>query len=134
MKKSVWSIVTLSFLGTLFAGYLTYDKIFSGQCTLAEGCSYFVGLPTCLFGLLFYLAIFIVSIIALFRKTHYKKTISIISFLAVIFSGYFSIYELFFAKPNILTGAVFTLGLPSCVYGFVVLLIIFIVALKTNKK
>ena len=129
-KHKVFSIFWLALAGVLFAGYLTYHKVFSGTCALTEGCSYFMGLPTCLFGFLLFLSIFIISIIALFLKTHYKRTIGIISFMGILFSGYFSIYELFFAQLNMFNGAVYSLGLPSCFYGFLMFVVVFVISLK----
>jgi len=133
MRKKVLSIFWLALAGVLFAGYLTYVKLFSGTCALTEGCSYFMGLPTCMFGFLLFSAIFIISILALFRKTHYRKTMGIISFCGILFSGYFSMYEIFFSPLNLFNGARYTLGLPSCAYGSLMFIIVFFVAMKRPK-
>jgi hypothetical protein len=132
-KRKVFSIFWLALAGVLFAGYLTYEKMFSGTCTLSEGCSYFMGLPTCLFGFILYLSIFIISIIALYSERHFRRTMGVISFCGILFSGYFSMYEIFFAPLNMFNGAVYSLGLPSCFYGFVMFIIVFVVAMQRPK-
>jgi hypothetical protein len=133
MNKKILSIFWLALAGVLFAGYLSYVKLFSGTCALSEGCSYFMGLPTCIFGFILYLSIFILSTIALFRKVHFRRTIGIISFGGILFSGYFSMYEIFFAPLNMFNGASYTLGLPSCTYGFLMFIIVFFIAMKKPK-
>ncbi|MEI7718809.1 MAG: hypothetical protein WCI72_02990 [archaeon] len=133
MRKKVLSLFWLALAGVLFSGYLTYTKLFSGTCALNEGCSYFMGLPTCLFGFLLFSAIFIITIVALFAKTHYRRTIGTISFCGILFSGFFSIYEIFFAPLNMFNGATYTLGLPSCAYGFLMFIIVFFIAMKKVK-
>jgi hypothetical protein len=132
-SKKVWSIFWLALAGVLFAGYLTYEKMFSGTCALSEGCSYFMGLPTCMFGFGLFSAIFIISIIALYSKKHFRRTIGIVSFCGILFSGYFSMYEIFFAPLNMFNGAAYTLGLPSCFYGFLMFIVVFAVAMKRPK-
>ncbi len=134
MRKKVLSIFWLALAGVLFAGYLTYVKLFSGTCALTEGCSYFMGLPTCMFGFGLFSVIFIISIIALFSKRHFRRTIGIISFCGILFSGYFSMYEIFFSSLNMFNGARYTLGLPSCFYGFLMFIIVFVVAMKRPKE
>jgi uncharacterized membrane protein len=133
-KNKIITIILLALAGVLFAGYLTYTKLYSGTCALNEGCSYFMGLPTCLFGLIFYLSIFIISMIALYKKRHFRKTIGIISFGGILFSGYFSMYEIFFAPLNMFNGASYTLGFPSCFYGFLMFIIVFVVAMKKSRN
>lgn len=132
-KHKVYSIFWLALAGVLFAGYLSYEKFFSGTCALSEGCSYFMGLPTCVFGFVLYLSIFILSIIALTRKVHFRRTIGIVSFVGILFSGYFSVWEIFFAPLNMFNGASYTLGLPSCFYGFLMFIIVFFIAMKRPK-
>lgn len=134
MHKKVLSIFWLALAGVLFSGYLTYTKLFSGTCALNEGCSYFMGLPTCLFGFVLYVSIFIISIFALSSKKHFRRTIGIISFCGILFSGYFSLYEIFFAPLNMFNGASYTLGFPSCFYGFLMFIVVFFIAMKKPKE
>ena len=69
------------------------------------------------------------------RKQTALKTILIISIAGMLFSGYLSYSELF-AGTCPLGGCQYVLGAPSCVYGFVmylVILIVVILGLKANK-
>jgi len=72
------SILVLSFLGILDAGYLTV-KHYTGAyipCTILEGCnavaqseySSVMGIPVAFFGLLFYVAVFILTMALLDSK------------------------------------------------------------------
>jgi len=60
MKGTAWTMWT-SFLGILFAGYFTLREL---PLLFSEGSSaYFFGLPTCALGLIFYILIFIMSLV-----------------------------------------------------------------------
>ncbi len=120
------AITFLALIGTLFAGYLSYKKFFSGTCTLTEGCSYFLGLPTCFYGFFIFLIIFLMAFASMVTRGHFGKAIRLLTVIGVLFSGYFAIYELFFAPSNILNGAVFSLFLPSCAYGLILFLVMWI--------
>lgn len=68
------------------------------------------------------------------KKHQALKAISVISFGGVLFSGFLSYRELFmgncdlgFVRCGVNTGPIF--GLPSCVYGFAMYLIVFVVSL-----
>lgn len=56
------------------------------------------------------------------------KIILSIGLVGVLFSGYLSYSELV-ASKCILGGCSYVLGLPACVYGFVMYTIVFVVAL-----
>jgi len=124
MKRINW-LLLLSLAGVLFAGYLSYRKFFTSTCALTEGCASFLGLPTCSFGFVLFLLIFIFSCVSLYKGNLLRKTIMWTSVAGMLFSGYFSVYELFFTSLNILNGATYTLLLPSCVYGLVMFVIVF---------
>ena len=126
-------ILILSLLGTLFAGYLTFTKIFTGKCALNEPCPYVLGYPACLYGFILFLSMFIISILTI-KKYNISliKAIVFISLFGIIFSGVLSIKELFFTKC---IDCNYSLLLPSCVYGLIFYIIIFIISLKLlNKK
>jgi len=62
-RRAAWGNAVVSFVGILFAGYLTTPEI--GR--LISGTTYSLGLPTCAYGLIFYTIIFVVSVWFLFR-------------------------------------------------------------------
>jgi len=70
MKKqlSLQIIVYISILGLLFSGYLSYSELFKGTCPVGGGCSFLIGLPTCVYGFIMYLVIFIISLLGLKSK------------------------------------------------------------------
>lgn len=58
IKTAILADIVVSFLGILFAGYFVVIELLQSQITGALGFS------TCIYGLVFYIAIFIVAIIA----------------------------------------------------------------------
>ena len=124
------SVVWLAGAGTLFAGYLSGIKLFSGQCAFNESCPYFLGYPACYFGLGLFLAMFGLSFYAVAKK---KFEISIVekimavSVLGILFAGYFVVGEIIQAINNGFT--LYGLGFPTCVYGLVFYAIIFYLSL-----
>jgi len=59
-KLALTALLTVSFMGILFAGYFTLGEI---PLLLEQGfSSYVFGLPTCALGLIFYLLIFAFSL------------------------------------------------------------------------
>ncbi|MBL7059104.1 hypothetical protein ISS08_01505 [Candidatus Pacearchaeota archaeon] len=69
MKKQIAlkTIFGISVVGVLFSGTLSYQEIFSGTCSLG-GCSMLGSLPTCVYGLIMYLAVLIISYLGLKSK------------------------------------------------------------------
>lgn len=132
MDKKILNIVWLSLAGVLFAGYLTFKKLFSGVCALNEGCSYFLGNPTCVYGLGIYFALLIFSTLSFFEIIKSIKPIVALSGVGILFAGYFSIYEIFFSPLNIFNGAKYALFLPSCSYGLVMYIVIFVLSLRKS--
>ena len=57
-------IFGISTAGVLFSGYLSYTELFLNICILGE-CSFVLGLPACVYGLIMYLIIFIISLLSL---------------------------------------------------------------------
>ncbi len=131
MKRNILSILTFAILGSLFAGYLSFQKLTTKTCVLTEGCGYLFGIPSCVYGFVLFFLILIFALVTMFsEETNMKKTIKIISLIGILYSFGFSIYDLFLAPINILNGAKFTLFLPSCIYGLIFYLIIFIFSNK----
>lgn len=130
MAKINLSVVYLSLIGTLFAGFLAFKKLISKTCALREGCLYLFGIPTCVYGFVMFLSILILSSLIYFKKKKLNNYILGVSGFGILFSGSYSIYEIFFAPLNLLNGTSYSLGLPSCVYGLFMFIAIFIISLK----
>lgn len=131
MAKDKISVVlfVLSIGGLLFSGYLSGVKFFTSTCAFGEGCPYFLGYPACYFGFAMFLAITIFSYMFLFSKMNIQKALtglSAVSFLGILFAGYFTLQEtpILFEQG---LGA-YVLGLPTCALGLVFYLVIFILS------
>ncbi len=61
-------VLGISIVGMLFSGYLSYGELVEKVCPLGGGCSPLFGLPTCLYGFVMYLAVFITTVIGLRAK------------------------------------------------------------------
>lgn len=61
-------ILIISIAGILFSGYLSYSELFAGVCAVGGGCSSIRGIPVCVYGLVMYLIIFVVTIFGLRSK------------------------------------------------------------------
>jgi len=130
-RSYVISLFSLATAGLLFSGYLSAVKLFSGTCAFNESCPYFLGFPACWYGFTMYAAMFIVTGIALIRKTNIRKVILtdiLVSFLGILFAGRFVVIE--FLQSRV-TG---TLGLSTCVYGLIFYIAIFIVSCVAYKR
>ena len=63
-KLSLKIVCGLSVAGMLFSGYLSYTELVRGSCAL-DGCSNLGGIPTCVYGFVMYLAVFVISMLGL---------------------------------------------------------------------
>lgn len=130
-KRGLWINFIFSLIGVLFAGYLSYGKLISGTCPISEGCAILFGLPVCIYGLVMFAALFVLSGLMLFKKTSEKGVkrltngLLIVSVLGILFSLYYTIIELFFIEC---LGGIckYSLLLPSCTYGLVMYLVILV--------
>jgi len=129
MKKTIF---ILGLAGVLFAGYLSSIKLFAKTCAFGEPCQLFLGYPACYFGFVMFLLIAVCSYRLNWGKVEEKtafKRISFVSFLGILFAGYFTLREL----PRLLEkgfGAYF-FGLPTCSLGLIFFALIFALALKS---
>lgn len=128
------TLFLLSLAGATFSGYLSGVKLFSKTCAFGETCPIFWGYPACYYGFALFFVLLILSA-ALVWGDNYKhrkvNAISAVALVGVLFSGYFSYLEL----PNLLSGAVsYTLGVSTCLLGFIFFTIIFIVSLFARKR
>lgn len=129
-KYFKWALL-LSLGGVLFAGYLSGLKLISGTCAFNEPCPYFLGYPACYFGFGFFLTMAIASLFGYFRKPTLSliKIIFFVSLIGIIFAGYFvsqEVISVIASKRFVLYG----LGLPTCVYGLIFYIIIFVLTAR----
>lgn len=135
MKISTYNKATffIGLGGVLFSGYLSAVKFFTSTCALNEPCPYFLGYPACWYGFAMFLAIFITAILGLLKRVEPKQVVKahlIISSAGILFATYFTIPEI----DRLMSGTSnYALGLPTCAYGLVFYIIIFILAFGQRK-
>lgn len=57
-------ILLISIAGMLFSGYLSYTELSPGFCQTGE-CASLLSLPSCVYGFVMYLIVFIIAILGL---------------------------------------------------------------------
>lgn len=122
-------IFFLSLAGLLFSGYLSAVKLFTSTCAFNETCPYFLGYPTCFYGFIMFLMIFIASLLGMSKRARQEKVIiihAIISIIGIAFAGYFVVHDI--GPGN------YALGAPTCVYGFIFYIVIFLFSAKQFLK
>lgn len=64
-QNSLLVIIVISIIGVLFSGFLSYRELFLGNCNLGfVSCGATVGsVPACVYGLLMYSLVLIVSVL-----------------------------------------------------------------------
>lgn len=128
-------IVYLALAGTLFAGYLSFKKLITNVCAFNEGCPYFLGYPACWFGFGLFLIILAMSLVGLFKKNKgetMRRFVILFSLLGILFAGRFVIQEIIQYFNN--SSASYALILPTCAYGLIFYMIIFVISLRANKQ
>ena len=135
IKKEVILFV-LSLAGVLFSGYLSGVKFFQETCAFGESCPYVFGISACYYGFVMFVVLFGSSICILkkFKKELFLDVMFYVSIVGMLFAGYLTIQELFF--PLCIGPCKYALVLPTCAYGFVVYLAVFIstILTKFSKK
>lgn len=114
-----WSL-GLTAAGSLFSGYLSGVRLFTGSCAFNESCPFFLGYPACWYGFAMFASMLGVSVAALLGQVQPEpaaKAIGGISFVGSIFAGHFVLAEFvtWLASRN----QSYQLALPTCVYGLV---------------
>lgn len=135
-KNFLGYILIISIVGVLFAGYLTYRTFFSGTCPLRESCPYYFNLPACVYGLIIYSIILLLTLIVFINKKLQRKLITgifYVSIFGILFSAFSSVYEIFYLKCAI-PPCKYSLLLPTCVYGLVMYTAIFLLSKSLKKK
>lgn len=133
-NNSKYAIYSLTLAGTLFSGFLSGVKLFTDNCALGETCPLFLGYPACYFGFILFFILFILSNFLVFRKTkssETSKTILIVSFIGILFSGYYVVQEFIWFSINGFKWS--QLGLPTCAYGLIFYMLVFVFVLRYRK-
>jgi hypothetical protein len=118
--------------GTLFAGYLTAYKAITGTCALGEGCPIVFGLPACIYGFVLFLTITALAAKALLtgEKSWMGKAILGVAGFGICFAGFLSATEI---AGWLASGRSYALALPSCVYGLIFYIAVFIFAIRLQR-
>lgn len=66
-KTALLMILTISVVGMLFSGYLSYSELFKKVCAF-DSCPIVNKIPSCIYGFFFYGLTFIISLIGLSSK------------------------------------------------------------------
>jgi len=130
------TIFIFSLIGFLFSGYMTFSDVILGYCPMKEGCPLIFGYPACIYGFVIFTALLITSIMLLKKdekkSKKIKQLIFWISLAGVLFALYSSILEIFFTKC--IGKCEYTLILPTCIYGFIMYLVVFAKSAFELKK
>jgi len=126
MNKINYIILIFSIGGLLFAGYLSSYKFFNKVCALGETCPNFLGQPACYFGFIMYFALTAISAALVTKLIKEKLALNLIlavSFLGILFAGYFTLFEL----PVLFRDGIgaYALVLPTCALGLIFYVAIF---------
>ena len=126
-------ILYLSIAGVLFAGYLTISKMLAGVCAFGESCPFLWAHPVCIYGLIIFFTIMLSTITLLLHPADKlaRNSLLYMSILGVLFSGFYSYQEIF--NPICGNFCHYQLGLPTCIYGFVVFLAVLFFVIKGRK-
>lgn len=118
----------MTLAGVLFSGYLSGQKFFTRVCAFNEPCPYFLGHPACYYGFGIFVLLFL---LAAFKPA--KVYLALLSFVGIIFAGGLVAGEIINRLQS--TAPVsYSLGLPTCAYGLVFYLIIFILSVIPTKQ
>ncbi len=129
------TIAYLALVGTLFAGYLSFMKLLTSTCAFNESCPNFLGYSACWYGFAMFLTMLILSVIGLYKKNKretLRRSIIAVSFLGILFAGWLVIPEIKLLFSN--DAPSYAMILPSCAYGLIFYIIIFILSLRARKQ
>jgi uncharacterized membrane protein len=133
-KNNLLTALFLSIAGVLFAGYLTVTKLITGTCSFGESCPFLWNHPVCIYGLIIFFTVMISIISLLITPSDRlaRRYLLYSSILGVLFSAYYSYQEVF--NPICGNACIYKLGLPTCIYGFIVFVAVFICVMLYRKK
>ena len=127
------TILILTIAGVLFSGYLSSVKFFEEVCAFNESCPYVLGIPACYYGFVMFTALFVVALLLVLKKykeSLLRKYLLGISAAGMLFAGLLSVQEFLACLSK---ECIYGLGLPTCAYGFVVYLAVFILSWRLSK-
>ena len=119
----------LTLMGVLFSGYIVFSRLLTRKCAFGETCPLFLGKPACWYGFAMFSVMFITALLALTRVVNAvkaKRIILGISLIGIVFASQYA-----FPEFNLLfSGSAphYQLGLPTCIWGFIFYILIFIVS------
>jgi uncharacterized membrane protein len=123
-KTILKTSLIFSIIGVLFSGYLTISKLVLGVCPLKESCPFLFNYPVCLYGLIMFVTLLLATITLLYIDAKDKlaqQVLKYISILGILFSTYYIYQEIFVLTcPG---GCVYSLGIPTCIYGLVMYIV-----------
>jgi uncharacterized membrane protein len=133
-RNILLTAMILSIAGILFAGYLTISKLILGVCSFGESCPFLFGYPVCIYGLILFTTLLITTIsLNLNEKDRLSRCVLLLtSIIGVLFSGYYAFQEIFY--PICGNFCHYKLGLPTCVYGFIVFVAVFVCVMLYRRK
>ena len=129
-------IIVVALAGALFSGWLTFSKLVLGNCPLREACAYLLGLPTCVYGFVLFGTILVLALLLKMDAKKYPQNmlwINRVALFGILFSGYYSVVELLFPSCP-LQPCIYSLILPSCVYGLVMYVLVWVLSNNAMKK
>lgn len=103
------------------SGFLSYNNYIAKtcfneswlRCGGLSGPVEIFGEPTCIYGLVMFVAAFILAIWAMLKpSTAVNKTLFVVALVGTLFSASLVVYEAFWLN-------IFELGVPACLYGFI---------------
>jgi hypothetical protein len=133
LKRYFVIATAIAAAGSLFSGYLSFERMTSGVCAFSEPCPFFLGQPACYTGFALFLGAFAVSFLGwLFQVESVRPAIfnCVLGALGVSFAGRLTAVELRAHES-------YRLGLPTCAWGFIfffALLVISVWAVIAREK
>jgi hypothetical protein len=137
MEKKYFNkiILIFSIIGILFSGTLSYFSMVLGKCLLKDPCPVFFGLPSCFYGFILFLTLIILSVLAMLKekkRDNLMDGIYYLSIIAVLYAIFSASYEVFYLCAD--GSCKYSLGLPTCIYGLIMYLVIFFSVFMYRRK
>jgi uncharacterized membrane protein len=73
-KETALKIVSvIAVVGIMFSGYLSYNEIFTGVCAAGGSCPSVYNIPACVYGLIMYIIVLVISTMGLQEQSKFEK-------------------------------------------------------------